>query len=285
MSANRIPKVYHFVFGLKPQRWPFHLAHYLCLSSCLEVNQPERVLFHYHHEPYGRLWDLIKEQLTLVKVEPNDFVAGYEYQDAFIGQFRYAHHADFIRLEALRAHGGVYADMDTLFVNPLPAHLWEQPCVMGFEDDVYCKESDTFRKSLCNAVIMSEPNGHFVNTWLSRTRAAFNGTWSNHSTLLPYELSVRHPHWLHVEPIRSFFYHGPSQEGIDTLFHRRDDDFEGIYSMHLWSHLWWSWRRRDFSHFSALKLTEHYVRKADTTFAMAARPFLPPKKPFLFGLR
>ena len=104
-------------------------------------------------------------------------------------------------------------------------------------------------------------------------------------TLLPYELSIRHPDWLHVEPVRSFFHHGPSREGIETLFRRRDDDFEGIYSMHLWSHLWWSWRRRDFSRFSALQLTERYVRKAETTFALAARPFLPPKKKTLFGPR
>ena len=73
------------------------------------------MFFHDDNEPDGRLRDLIKERRTLVKVEPNDFVAGDEDQDAFIGKFRYGtpsglHPAG----QALRTHGGVDADMDTL---------------------------------------------------------------------------------------------------------------------------------------------------------------------------
>lgn len=281
---TRIPKWYHFVFGLKPQRLPFHLMHYLCLASCLEVNRPEKVYFHYLHEPFGRLWDLIRERLTLLPVELNDFVAAFDYPDARIGKFRYAHHADFIRLQALLEHGGVYADMDSLFVNPLPELLWQQPCVVGREADVYLPQTGEYQPSVCNAVILSEPGGRFVDTWLARSKVAFDGTWSNHSTFLPYELSREHPDWVRVEPIRSFFHHGIAPAELDTLFRGCDADFDGIYSMHLWSHLWWSWRRRDFSSFSGLQLTERYVRGGNTTYALAARRFLPPPRKLFFGL-
>ena len=46
-----IPNIFHFVFGLKEQTEPFHLMYYLCLASCIEVNTPDKVCFHYHHEP------------------------------------------------------------------------------------------------------------------------------------------------------------------------------------------------------------------------------------------
>ena len=48
-----VPNRFHFVFGLKPQTEPFHIAHYLCLQSCLQVNSPDRIDFYYHFEPEG----------------------------------------------------------------------------------------------------------------------------------------------------------------------------------------------------------------------------------------
>ena len=55
-----------------------------------------------------------------------------------------------------------------------------------------------------------------------------------------------------------------------------DPDFHGVYSMHLWAHLWWSEKNTDFSLFHAGMLTEKYVRTVDTTYNVVARRFLPP---------
>src|SRR5215468_8192085 len=109
-----IPNRYHFVFGLKKQSEPFHLVHYLCLASCLEVNRPDAVYFYYHYEPWGRYWELIKDRLILVPTEPVDFVRKFRYDDRYMRRFRYAHESDFVRLERLVALGGVYADIDTI---------------------------------------------------------------------------------------------------------------------------------------------------------------------------
>ena len=54
MSAilqDAMPRIFHFVFGLREQNEPFHLAHYLCLESCRHVNQPQAIWFHYANEP------------------------------------------------------------------------------------------------------------------------------------------------------------------------------------------------------------------------------------------
>lgn len=273
--TRRIPNRYHFVFGLKRQWKPFHLLHYLSLESCRRVNRPDTLYFHYHHEPWGPYWNRIKPHLTLMPVNQDDFVAGFDYPDAYMRQFRYAHHADFIRLRQLQRHGGVYADIDTLFLQPYPERLFQQPFVLGREGDIRDRETGDRRPSLCNAVIMAEPDSDFGNLWLDRKREAFDGTWSNHSTLLPWNLSESHPDWIHVEPPRSFYRYMWTPEDFHTLFERDEDDWDGAYSLHMWSHLWWSRLRRDFSPIHAGKFTQRYIRDVDTTFNRVARRFLP----------
>jgi hypothetical protein len=73
---------------------------------------------------------------------------------------------------------------------------------------------------------------------------------------------------------RHHFMHPCTPDGLAALFERRDDDLDGVYSFHLWAHMWWSRLRTDMSMFHAGDLTEDYVRNADTTYAVAARRFL-----------
>jgi FkbM family methyltransferase len=229
------------------------------------VNRPERVLFYYIHEPYGPYWDRVRDRLELVRVDPVPLVAGFSYADRSIPPYRYAHHSDFIRLEKLLDSGGVYADMDTLFVAPLPAELFEAPFVVGRERDIAHPRDGRRVPSLCNAFLMSEPDALFGRRWLEEMPAWFDGTWSNHSTLLPEHLSRRYPEAVRV-----------SAEGLSAMFERSVAMPAGTYSIHLWAHLWWSAERVDFSAFHSGMLTEEFVRGANSTYALAARRFLPP---------
>ena len=269
-----IPKVFHFVFGLKPQGKPFHLLHYLCLKSCIEVNQPERVHFYYRFEPHGYYWDIIRPQLTLIRVKETALVADFRYRDKDVRHYRYAHDADFVRLEKLLEHGGVYADMDSLFVNPLPERLFAQPFVLGREGNVHNAKTGRTEPSLCNAVILSRPGSSFGRLWLTTMEQAFDGAWSSHSGFLPWQLSQEHPEWVHLEPACSFFKHACTPTGIQTLFNGLDPDFNNVYSMHLWHHVWAAWWRRDFTTFHEARLTEEFVRQVDTTYNLVARRFL-----------
>ncbi len=267
--------MFHFVFGLKPQTEPFHLAFYLCIESCHRLNSPEAIFFYYHHEPFGRYWELARRRVTPVRVDPHPFVRDFRYRDRTLNRYRYAHHADFLRLERLLECGGVYADIDTLFVNPFHGSLWEQPFVLGRENDIVPPGASRPQRSLCNALIMAEPQAEFGRKWLAAMTDAFDGTWSNHSTLLPQRLSEEHPELIHVEPTTTFYKHPCTRQGIRTLLEELDDDFTNVVSMHLWSHLWWSRARRDFSSFHADRLTERYVKRLDTTYTLVAQRFLP----------
>lgn len=275
-----IPKHFHFVFGLKPQDEPFHLAFYLCLKSCLEVNQPDQLSFYYHYEPHGEWWQKIKPHLNLVKVDLVDFVTGNtEYAKHHEGNYiqsmnlDYAHQADFIRLSKLIEHGGVYADMDTLFVNPMPDSFYQNDFVAGVEGYIDDDQGKP-QQSICNALMLSAKDARFPDRWLKNMFKVFDGSWSRHSNIEASDLATRHPEEITVVPQVHFYKHTFYPEAIDTLFVGLDADFEDVYSMHLWSHLWWSRSRVDFSKFHAGLLNEEYVRKYDTTYSVVARKFL-----------
>ncbi len=276
-----IPNEFHFVFGLKPQVEPFHLVYYLCLASCLEVNRPDRIHFHYHFEPYGPWWERIRPQLELHRVEPVRFIARSEayWQHAEGTYIRranldYAHQADFLRLEILKRHGGVYADIDTLFVRPLGADLFSYDCVIGSEGESRRRDTGEVYESLCNAFILARPGARFVSCWLESMYELFDGTWDRHSCYGASVVRQRMPDAVHVVP-RAFFYRYVSTpEDLAILLEGAERDLGDAYSIHLWNHLWWEPSRTDFSNVSKETLTERYVRDVDTTFTLLARRFL-----------
>ncbi|MBN1139479.1 MAG: glycosyl transferase [Anaerolineae bacterium] len=278
---RKTPNHFHFIFGLQPQTSPFHVVHYLCLESCLQINQPEQISFYYAYEPFGTWWEKIRPKLSLKKVEPETFVIdnplyGQTQEGQFIQahQLEYAHQSDFLRLKILLEQGGVYADIDTLFVNPLPEDLFEQAFVLGAENPIRASEGEPLEDSLCNAFIMSEPGAAFGRQWLNHMYQVFDGTWSRHSCLEAGRLSKTMPEAIHICPQHFFYKHPSTPKGVQTLLLGRDYDTTRMYSMHLWAHLWWDKRRRDYTNFHAGLLTEAFIKTVDTTYTNAARRFL-----------
>lgn len=277
----RIARKFHFIFGLKPQHEAFHLAYFLCLESCRQTQQPAEIYFHYHYEPFGEYWERIKPYLILHQVNLETFITeNKKYFNTSEGQFikqmglDYAHQSDFIRLKVLLEHGGVYADIDTLFVNPLPAFLFEHPFVLGEEAPVKTHPDAPPQRSLCNAFIMAEPNAIFGRFWLDVMYRVFDGTWSRHSCQTPAMLQQQMPNTIFVAPQHYFYKHLWTPEGVATLLEKLDTDFNEVYSMHLWAHLWWDEKRTDFTQFHNGLLTEAYIRNVDTTYNIIARRYL-----------
>jgi hypothetical protein len=275
-----IPNEYHFVFGLRPQLEPLHIAHYLCLESCRQVNRPDRIHFHCRYEPHGLWWDRIRPHLTLHRIgeAPQAPVVPLRDESAEARLIResgwlYAHEADFVRLNVLLESGGIYADMDTLFVQALPRRLFGCAFVLGEEPP----QPDTLgilRPSLGNAVIMSRPRAPFAARWLEQMHRVYDGSWDCHSTREAARLWGEMPESLHVVPQRFFYHHAFTRQGLHWLLGSLDPDYTDVYSMHLWAHLWWDERRTDFSDFHGGLLTEAFIRSEDTTYNVIARQFL-----------
>jgi hypothetical protein len=258
---------------LDPRDEPFHLVHYLALASCLAVVQPDELHLHCHRLPYGFYWDLIRPRVQLHRIEPVREIAAFEY-DPLSARFAYAHHADFVRLNVLASWGGLYADIDTLFLAPLPDHWWSAPAVIGREADVE-DAAGHVRPSLSNAVVMSRPGGAFVEAWRERTPVAFDGSWSAHSCLLADELAGEMPAEVLVLPQAAFHAFEPTVAGLRRLLVDPPTSVQGMTSVHVMAHLWWEESRRDFLDLHARMINERWVREVNTVYGVAARRFLP----------
>lgn len=274
-----MPRKVHFVFGLRSQDEPFHLVHYLAISSCLEVVDPDEVILHCDELPYGIYWELIRPRITLRRVRPQPAVVQTSY-DPTVAPYTYAHHADILRLDALLEDGGLYADIDTLFVAPPPDECWTAPASIGREADILDERIGRVRPSLSNAVVFAQPGADFIATWRERIESALDGSWSAHSCLLADDIARERPDAVHVEPQRTFHHFSPTPDGIDALLVGAVDDVTGISAVHLCAHLWWDDRRRDFSMVHAATIDEAWIRAGRSTYARLARRFLPDHRAF-----
>jgi hypothetical protein len=276
----RIPREFHFVFGLRPQVEPMHVAHFLCLESCRRVNRPAAIHLHCRHRPHGAWWERIARHVTLHAIDrapagfaPERYAASAEGRGIAALGLDYAHEADFVRLDILATRGGVYADMDTLFVAPYPERWFARDCVLGEEP---LMPRDGVRvPSLCNAVILAAPGAPFIARWRDAAIASFDGTWDRHSCRAASALWRAHPGEVDVLPQAAFYRHGATRAGIAALFHEDDTDLRGVCSLHLWAHLWWSATRDDFTSFHAGMITPAWLRSAPATYARLARRYLP----------
>src|SRR6266404_447691 len=107
--TSRIPRVLHYVFGMAADFGgkPWSLVHYVCLKSAIVHIRPEKVFFHYEHEPAGQWWELSRELVTPVKMTATREIFGKP-----LGHV--VHRAYFVRLQRLIEHGGIYLDADVL---------------------------------------------------------------------------------------------------------------------------------------------------------------------------
>jgi len=271
-----IPNVVHFVFGLTEQHEPFHFLHYVAIESCRRVLEPDRIYFHHRHEPWGPYWDTIRSELALVETDLVAEVLEADYSAGLVpGAYRYAHHADFIRLDALIEYGGIYADIDTIFLRPVARELFGAPFVIGREPNVFDERSGELRPSLCNAFLMAEPNTRFARVWRDQMASELNGTWSNHSGFLAQRLSEAMPAEVRIEPEVTFFPIRSDRQGIATLLEREHALPATASSVHLWAHLWWDPDRRDMTQVHHGWCTPPMLRQARTTLGELAKPYLP----------
>jgi hypothetical protein len=271
-----IPRIAHFVFGLKDEPEPLHFLHYVSLESCRRVLKPEQIYLHHKHPPSGPWWERIRPHVTGVAVEQVSEVLDADYDLGRVPErYRYAHHADFIRLDALIEYGGVFADIDTIFLRPFPDEFFRARFVIGGEPPVQDERTGELRPSLCNALLLAEPGARFARLWRDEMAGGLDGTWSNHSGFLAEQLSRRVPDEVRVEPEVSFFSFPPSAAGLAKLLEDRVPIPAAALSVHLWAHLWWEYGRRDFSSAHAGWFAPPFARALNTTLASMVRPYLP----------
>jgi hypothetical protein len=258
-----IPNVIHFVYGFAPKAAEaFGVRHYLAVASAVGCNQPDRTMIHTPLSADGNVWWKRALALPSVVLRPTDPPA-----EVYGRPLRhYAHQADVVRLAALLQHGGVYLDIDTLCFKPFAPLRQENEAVMAWQST----------HGLCNAVMMTEPEGAFFRRWYGEYRW-FRGRpregprpwyWDEHSVCMPYRLSLipELASRLKILGPEAFFY--PTWTDMDVLLAKSNPaPFANSYAVHLWESVTEAkWLEG---------LTEEKLRRGNSVYAVRAKAYLP----------
>ena len=214
----KVPNIVHFIFGLKPDPI-FNFIDYACVKAALQIQKPERVMFHYHYEPQGIFWELIKPNVTLNRVRLVDSI----FNNSVI---HYAHKADVIRLEVLRNYGGIYLDIDVLMLRSFDAFRTKS-FVLG-------QEGLQHVVGLCNGVIIANNTSLFLERWYYSYKTFNSSQWNYHSVTLPNQLAIRYPSEIETLPYNVFFWPLWDKEGINLMYKSNKYSYVSNYAVHLW---------------------------------------------------
>jgi mannosyltransferase OCH1-like enzyme len=124
-TGSSIPKIVHFVYGLRGPNPTLDLIHYIAIKSAYDVIKPTYIMFHYHYMPTGDNFERAKHMLTLNYVPLVETVFGRPVT-------HYAHRADVVRLQVLEEYGGIYLDLDLISLKPVD-HLLDREFIMAQE--------------------------------------------------------------------------------------------------------------------------------------------------------
>lgn len=123
--GESIPKIVHFIYGLRDPNPQLDLIHYLAIKSAHDIIKPEKIMFHYHYMPTGNNFERARHMLTLNKVDLVEQVFDRPVS-------HYAHRADVVRLQVLEQYGGIYLDLDVISLKPIDK-LLDREFVMAQE--------------------------------------------------------------------------------------------------------------------------------------------------------
>jgi hypothetical protein len=124
-TGSSIPKIVHFVYGLRGPNPTLDLIHYTAIKSAYDVLKPAAIMFHYHYMPTGANFERARHMLTLHQVPLVETVFGRPVS-------HYAHRADVVRLQVLEEYGGIYLDLDLISLKPVD-HLLDREFIMAQE--------------------------------------------------------------------------------------------------------------------------------------------------------
>ncbi len=215
-----IPNIAHFNYGLGEQKEDFLFVYYIAVLSCKVINNPDKIYLYYHYEPQGQWWEKTKEICELVHVPIPTHIGTKEIKKT-------AHKSDILRMLKLKEVGGVYLDIDTICVRPYVDLLYNKFVIAN-----EITESGK-NMGLCNAIMMSEPNGTFINNWINNYETFFEPDgWQEASTFLPWEIAK---HDTNVTILKPENFLLPSWENINLIFEKPNEISPDLIVLHYWN--------------------------------------------------
>ncbi|KAM4056377.1 glycosyltransferase sugar-binding containing DXD motif domain-containing protein [Hirsutella rhossiliensis] len=204
-----IPNVVHFVIGPdKPN--PVTLMLWLAIRAAA-INLPGcEIRLHYVYlSEDGPWWKDVRRLVTLTRHGP-EFLDDFSHLTPPPSEWNPAHKADILRLQILRAQGGIYLDTDAIILRPLDK-------LLSGRRDVILGHEGGHRKGMTNAVILAKPAAGFVERWYQAYNDFDPKRWNQHSVILPAKLADEHPDEVCQLPPAAFFWPLWPQHHVDWM--------------------------------------------------------------------
>ena len=273
-STDPIPKVVHFIWGLKEgkgQHARFGFMEYLSIRAALIALKPEKVIIHYATlDESGEWFSRIKPNITLVHHHPSNDSVLRNAQS-----WQAAHKADVLRLDILRREGGIYLDLDVVALRPFDAILSSpRDAILGHEGGN--------RAGMANAVIVARKDSSFIKRWIKTYDSFSTREWNYHSVILPKKMAGEFPDeicglsptaffwptwtYKHIEYMHAELTKEEAEQVKEEVRRNEGALVEGQLAYHAWSQMAWGKYLR--------YLDEARVREVDTRFNIMMRRFL-----------
>jgi hypothetical protein len=222
MRSNNI----HFIFFISETRddIPFTFIHWAAIKSAMVVNPDCAVHLWCRYLPdNNHYFDDLRDDLVIHQVVPPTEVFGRPL-------IHLAHRADWMRLNILYEHGGVYMDVDTICVQPFDR-------LPDVEFGIAEERGDGVVSGLCNCIMLAQPRSEFIRLWMAEYRTfrskGHDRFWSEHSVSMPWKLSKKHPGLVTIFPTETFLHPDYTPDGVAQMF-LRNQVFPKAIAHHLW---------------------------------------------------
>lgn len=216
-----IKKDFNFIwFGGYPHGMP--MLHYLSMKSCIIKNNPDSITLVCDQEPHGQYWDELKPLVSveLVEIDPALSLKNNSNRERF---------------RLLQERGGVYSDLDMLFVHQIPDSLFDEEFVAG-------EFSHLKQGQLCDGFLMAAPGSTFLQAWgesvsqkieqgANELGDSIAGSFVPGLDFDPADYSYRA---LSGQAFHSVY---PVLSDILRVLERKHVDTRKVYGLHLWEHV------------------------------------------------
>ncbi|KAK8132232.1 hypothetical protein PG999_000405 [Apiospora kogelbergensis] len=182
VRGTAIPPIVHFVQLKQDQTSQLHFSFeaFLALYAASLYVQPTTIYIHHDFSDdevanatqHGSSWTK-KVLAAFPALRLSRVTAPTEANGHAI--LRVEHRSDFVRLEQLRRHGGVYLDWDVVTLRPLAPLLGA-----GFQA-VVGRQFDAF---INNGILLATPQSAVLRIFDREARRVFDGGWITHSVTL-----------------------------------------------------------------------------------------------------
>ena len=138
---KKIPNYFHFIYGTDYfENNDIDPYVYYSIKSVIEINNPELLYFHYYILPFGKLWNKIKDKLTLKKImlpkiyenNSNNYIKKY---------------LKIIIYKNLTEYGGIYINLCSIAINNIE-HYLDYNFVKSNNDEIICSEKNSYMANL-----------------------------------------------------------------------------------------------------------------------------------------